>query len=54
MKIYNRFSHLFNNAKQSEFRRTFKLSFYAWCYGSHKHDLVWQDFKSMYLMGGEL
>lgn len=42
------------NSRQQEFRRAFKLSFYAWCYGSHKHDLVWQDFKLMYDMGGEL
>lgn len=44
----------YNKAKQLAFRFSFKMSFYAWCYGSHKHDLVWQDFKSMYNMGGEL
>lgn len=48
------FSRAWNDASQSEFRRWNKMSFYAWCYGSHKHDLIWKDHKSMYMMGGEL
>lgn len=48
------FNRAFNNAVQAEFRRYNKLSFYAWCYGSHKADKVWKDHISMYLMGGEL
>ena len=48
------FSREFNNACQSNFRTWNKMSFYAWCYGSHKHDLVWKDHRKMYLMGGEL
>lgn len=48
------FSRQFNDAVQSNFRLWNKLSFYAWCYGSHKHELIWKDHKSMYLMGGEL
>ena len=54
MRPYYSFSHAFNNGCQSNFRLWNKLSFYAWCCGSHKHDLVWKDHKSMYLMGGEL
>lgn len=44
----------FNNAAQWEFRRCFKLTFYAWCYNSFSAKLVYTDFRGMYQMGGEL
>jgi len=47
----NSFSKEFLNAMQAEFRRSYKISFYAWCYSSYKADIEWQDFKSMYKMG---
>ena len=49
--IKMKFHSMFSNSMQSEFRRAFKQTFYAWCYSSHQADQDWLDFKNMYTMG---
>jgi hypothetical protein len=44
----------FNNALAQDFRSSHKHWFYALMYGSYTAQLIFLDFQSMYLSGGEL
>lgn len=48
------FRYIFHSQAVYAFRLTCKNLFYAFCYGNHEAKKVWDDFHSMYFMGGEL